>query len=393
MKLNEVTPLTMKHLAVTISLIIVAAASRVWPLQSLGSTVGWITFYPAVMVISIYGGLWSGLLATLTICLIVTFFWSLIVTQPFIKSPADWLGVAVFIFTGTMISSVAEAMIRARERVKKNNVQLETANRKLESEITQRQEAEENLRQINIKLEAMNKELEAFSYSVSHDLRGPLRAIDGFSRILLQDYMNTLDDEGKRLLNIVSNNTKKMGQLIDDILSFSRVGREEIGLSEINMGKLVKDVLGELNQDAVGRKIKIEVRPLPDAHADISMIRQVLFNLLSNAIKFTKPRESAFIEVGCNPGVPPSDKGGRSGSAENVYYVKDNGVGFDMKYVSKLFGVFQRLHGADEFEGTGIGLAIVKRVIERHGGRVWAEGKINEGATFSFTLPGIILKK
>ena len=114
---------------------------------------------------------------------------------------------------------------------------------------------------------------------------------------------------------------------------------------------------------------------------------------MSNAIKFTKPRESAFIEVGCNPGVPPSDKGGRSGSAENVYYVKDNGVGFDMKYVSKLFGVFQRLHGADEFEGTGIGLAIVKRVIERHGGRVWAEGKINEGATFSFTLPGIILKK
>ncbi|HAM09735.1 MAG TPA: hypothetical protein DCP74_05550, partial [Bacteroidales bacterium] len=162
MKLNEVTPLTMKHLAVTISLIIVAAASRVWPLQSLGSTVGWITFYPAVMVISIYGGLWSGLLATLTICLIVIFFWSLIVTQPFIKNTADWLGVAVFIFTGTMISSVAEAMIRARERVKKNNVQLETANRKLESEITQRQEAEENLRQINIKLEAMNKELEAF---------------------------------------------------------------------------------------------------------------------------------------------------------------------------------------------------------------------------------------
>jgi two-component system sensor kinase len=184
-----------------------------------------------------------------------------------------------------------------------------------------------------------------------------------------------------------------MGQLIDDILSFSRVGRIEIGLSEINMEKLAKDVLSELNPDAVGRKIEIVIKQLPNIHADISMIRQVLVNLLSNAIKFTKPRADALIEVGCNPGVLPSDKGGKGGFAENVYYVKDNGVGFDMTYASKLFGVFQRLHGEDEFEGTGIGLAIVKRVINRHGGRVWAEGKINDGATFSFTLPGVILKK
>lgn len=263
----------------------------------------------------------------------------------------------------------------------------------------ERQRAEEVSRKLNEDLrrradevEAANKELEAFSYSVSHDLRGPLRAIDGFSRILLQDYMSTLDDEGKRLLNIVSNNTRKMGQLIDDILSFSRVGRKEIGFSEINMEKLTKDVLKELNPDTIERKIEIVVKPLPNAHADVSMIRQVLVNLLSNSIKFTKPRAGALIEIGCNTSAS-SAKGGKSGFAENVYYVKDNGVGFDMTYASKLFGVFQRLHGVDEFEGTGIGLAIVKRVIDKHGGRVWAEGKIHEGAIFSFTLPGAILKK
>ncbi|MCK9209902.1 MAG: PAS domain S-box protein [Ignavibacteriaceae bacterium] len=254
------------------------------------------------------------------------------------------------------------------------------------------EELEQRVVQRTAQLEATNKELEAFSYSVSHDLRGPLRAIDGFSRILLRDYINTLDDEGKRLLNIVSINTRKMGQLIDDILSFSRVGRKEIGLSEINMEKLTKDVLSELKSDSDGRKIKIEVKLLPNVHADVSMIRQVLVNLLSNAIKFTNTRAGALIEVGCNTSIS-SDKRDKSGLVENVYYVKDNGVGFDMTYANKLFGVFQRLHGVEEFDGTGIGLAIVKRVIDKHGGRVWAEGKVNEGAMFSFTLPGVLLKK
>ncbi|MDP1689706.1 MAG: ATP-binding protein [bacterium] len=297
------------------------------------------------------------------------------------------------------LEETQKATLNILEDFDTEKMKVETANLTLSNEIGERRQAEERIKKLNeqlesdaVQLEAANKGLETFSYSVSHDLRGPLRAIDGFSRILMQDYMNTLDDEGKRLLTIVSDNTRKMGQLIDDILSFSRVGRKEIGLTEINMEKLAKDVLGELNPATDGRKIEIEVMPLPNTHADISMIRQVLVNLLSNAIKFTKPGAGALIEIGCNPGVLSSDKEGKSGFAENVYYVKDNGVGFDMTYESKLFGVFQRLHGADEFEGTGIGLAIVKRVIDRHGGRVWAEGKINEGATFYFALPGIILK-
>jgi two-component system sensor kinase len=237
-------------------------------------------------------------------------------------------------------------------------------------------EKEANLRQHTAQLEAANKELEAFSYSVSHDLRAPLRAIDGFSRVILEDYTDKLDDEGKRYLNIIGSNTKKMGQLIDDLLVFSRLGRQEIRVSEMDMGELAKAVSDELKLIIPERKIHFTIKPLSPIHGDQAMIRQVFVNLLSNAVKFTRPKENATIEVG----------GEREGN-ENIYYVKDNGVGFDMQYVNKLFGVFQRLHSSEEFEGTGVGLAIVQRIIHRHGGRVWAEGKVGEGATFYFTLP------
>ncbi|MDD5273951.1 MAG: PAS domain S-box protein [Methylovulum sp.] len=235
---------------------------------------------------------------------------------------------------------------------------------------------EELVRERTGKLETANQDLEGFAYSVSHDLRVPLRAIDGFSRILLTRYENQLDDEGKRYLNVVRDNTKKMGQLIDDILAFSRMGRLGMSVSETDMESLVREVFEELTPCFAGRGLTLDIKPLPPCQGDPAMLRQVWVNLLSNAIKFTRPKALALIEVG-----------GRTEGAETLFYIKDNGAGFDMQYAEKLFGVFQRLHGVEEFEWTGIGLAIFKRIITRHGGRVWAEGKVDEGATFYISLP------
>lgn len=219
-------------------------------------------------------------------------------------------------------------------------------------------------------------ELEAFSYSVSHDLRAPLRAIAGFSRVLLEDHGDKLDDECTRLLHIICENTRNMGQLIDDLLAFSRLRRQEMKVTDIDMGELARSVLNELKSSGPERKVQVHIGGLPIARGDRAMIRQVLANLLSNAFKFTQRTEAPRIEIDHKE---ENDK--------NAYYVKDNGIGFDMRYAEKIFGVFQRLHRSDEFEGTGVGLAIVQSIIQRHGGSVWAAGKINEGATIYFTLP------
>jgi signal transduction histidine kinase len=234
---------------------------------------------------------------------------------------------------------------------------------------------EQRVQERTRKLEEANKELEAFSYSVSHDLRAPLRAVDGFSRILFEDYAGKLDEDGKRVLDVIRSNTQNMGRLIDDLLAFSRLGRKQIEASPVNMSALAKDVFQQL-KTGTDQKIQFNLAPLPATTGDPALIRQVFVNLLSNAAKYSKPRAEAVIEVN-----------GRCENGDCIYYVKDNGVGFDMSYAQKLFGVFQRLHSVEEFEGTGVGLAIVQRIVHRHGGRVWAEGKVDEGATFYFSLP------
>lgn len=251
-------------------------------------------------------------------------------------------------------------------------------------DITERKKAKEKIYHLNKELEEKvqeleisNKEMESFSYSVSHDLRAPVRAISGFAKMLEKKYDPKFDEEGKDLLNTITSESTRMGRLIDDLLTFSRLGKKEIQKSKIDMTALAKEVVDELLKLGEQKyKAKITVNILLPAYCDRVLIRQVLVNLISNSLKYSFPKPAPLIEVG-------------SFSEENflVYYVKDTGVGFDMKFYDKLFGVFQRLHDPEQFTGTGIGLSIVKRIIIRHGGRVWAEGKIDEGATFYFSLP------
>ncbi len=266
------------------------------------------------------------------------------------------------------------------EEKEKRAQELIVANRELKN-------AEDDIRKLNeeleqkvidrtAELEAVNKELGSFSYSVSHDLRAPIRAINGYTRIIVEDYAHKLDAEGHKILSAIIKNSKKMGELIDDLLAFSKLGRKQVTVSDISMVELVQSVKDELMFEEGENIPEFDIQSLPPAKGDKSLIRQVWINLISNAIKYSRYKLTTTIEIGAFE----KDK-------LMVYYVKDHGAGFDMQYYDKLFGVFQRLHSQDEFEGTGIGLAIVQKIVDRHKGTVWAESLLDEGSSFYFSLP------
>jgi len=255
-----------------------------------------------------------------------------------------------------------QAMLRLRrenaallERLSLRTVELETANRELE---------------------AANRELEAFSYSVSHDLRAPLRTIDGLLNVIQEDFGASVPAEARQHIEAISSQATRMGELIEDLLRLSRLGREPLQKRSVDMGALVQEVVGELRAGEAARNLEIRIGSLPLAQADPSLLRQVWVNLVANALKFTRRREQAIITIE-----------GAEGAEGRLYSVRDNGAGFDPQRADRLFGIFQRLHGAKEFEGTGVGLSIVRRIIERHGGRIWAQGEPDRGAAFHFTLP------
>jgi PAS domain S-box-containing protein len=254
-----------------------------------------------------------------------------------------------------------------------------------ERDITDRKLADEQIKQLNddlqanvLQLQASNRDLESFSYSVSHDLRAPLRAINGYSKIIKDEYMSAFDDEAKRMMGNILSSALKMGILIDDLLEFSKLGRKEIRRSAIDMKKMAGAVIEEISK-STEHHATIKISPLPSANADPGLLQQVWVNLISNAIKYSGKKEQPEIEIGS-----------MEAKNETIFFVKDNGSGFDMQFAGKLFNVFQRLHDPEEFQGTGVGLAIVHRIITKHGGRIWADAKKNEGATFHFTLPEMI---
>jgi signal transduction histidine kinase len=317
--------------------------------------VGLPLFTLAIAVVTWYAGLGPSVMTVLLSTLSFDYFF----VEPlysFVVSFQDLPYFVIFVVWAIVVASFAEVRRRIEENLRR---------------------AREDLAQRAAELEATNKELESFTYSVSHDLRAPLRHVAGFSELLQKHAASSLDDKSRRYLRSILESAKKMGTLIDDLLGFSRIGRAETKKSAVNLESLAREVVAEFAQDTSTRDIVWRIGALPLCYGDRSMFRLVFVNLISNAVKFTRPRTPAEIEIGS----------AREDTREFEIFVRDNGAGFDMQHANKLFGVFQRLHLPEEFEGTGIGLATVQRIVHRHGGKVRAEGAVDKGATFYFSLP------
>ena len=304
-----------------------------------------------VALSSWYGGLYPGLFSAVFAAMVIAFAvltpqYSLVVTKW-----EDLLQLIVFVFVSIIISSLSEARHRTERLLQTRTTELEEA----------------------------NQELEAFSYSVSHDLRWPLRAIDGYSKILIDEYESRLDPKAQRYLHLMRSSTQQMDRLVEDLLAFSKLARQPLRKEPVDPAELVRAALEDLASQTEGRSVDITIGALPSTPADPALLKQVFLNLLHNALKFTRTRPRAVIHVGYQK---------QTIGGIGAYYVQDNGIGFDMKYVDKAFGVFQRLHRPEDYEGTGVGLAIVHRIVSRHGGRVWAQAEVDKGATFYFTLEG-----
>jgi signal transduction histidine kinase len=275
------------------------------------------------------------------------------------------------------LAELARTNAELKQRLAERTIERDEVARSVAlAELARTNKAEEQLRLHAGELEALNSELESFSYSVSHDLRAPVRAVLGYTRAIVEDYGTVLDDEGRRLLSVVEGEASRMGDLIDDLLAFSRLGRQPMANSFVNMSRLARDVVDEQVPAAGEESLRVDIADLPGVRGDSTLLRQVWVNLISNAIKYSSKTKHPELHIWAT-----------AEPMRTVYHVRDNGVGFDMTYANKLFGVFQRLHRSEEFPGTGVGLAIVMRIVQRHGGTVWADAKIGEGATFSFALP------
>jgi light-regulated signal transduction histidine kinase (bacteriophytochrome) len=276
-----------------------------------------------------------------------------------------------------MAQRIADSHRDLEERVRQRTERLHERTTELEQLIAERKRIARELEERAAALTELNQELEAFTYSVSHDLRAPLRHITGFATLLDQSAAGKLDDTERRRLKLVIDSANRLGRLIDDLLAFSRVNRTAVSRHRVSLDAVAREARAGLAQDAEWQRVECTIGPMPDVDGEAAMLRQVFVNLMSNAAKYSRPREHPRVEIGVHT----------VDDDQVVVFIRDNGVGFDMKYADKLFGVFQRLHRADEFEGTGIGLASVRRIVQRYGGRVWAESTLDRGATFYFSLP------